>query len=141
MSIVDRRLTHDPNCPFRDDQPHQNSIQDLVMLRGVEHPCHRCAGLGVRAYADTSTWRGGIGGQSITQDTCDLCWGTGDQFRLGANLKQLRAICTTMHQALVQARATLKLADEARKAFTKSQADITFEHIHHALEAYDKSGF
>lgn len=63
----------------------------LLDWRGVEDPCKACAGAGVRSYGSTSTWRGGIGGQMITQDVCDTCWGTGDEHRHGANLRAVLA--------------------------------------------------
>lgn len=53
--------------------------------------CQRCAGLGMYAYSDTSTWGRGGGGQAITTDTCDLCWGTGRSDRTGANLREIQA--------------------------------------------------
>jgi hypothetical protein len=31
-----------------------------------------------------------MGAASITTDVCDSCWGTGDRFRSGVNLRQLR---------------------------------------------------
>lgn len=62
-----------------------------IEARGVEYPCPRCGGLGVRCYGSTSTWRGGIGGQMVTQDVCCECWGTGDQDRKGADLRKLEA--------------------------------------------------
>lgn len=39
--------------------------------------CTRCGGRGVVMYATTATWRGGIGGNTMTQDVCTLCWGSG----------------------------------------------------------------
>lgn len=39
-----------------------------------------------------------------------------------------------LERALVQARATLKIADESPKSFTKKQAEVTFRIIHAALE-------
>ena len=62
----------------------------VLEMRGVEYLCEKCHGVGVRAYGNTSGWRGGIGGQVITSDTCDSCWGTGDEYRHGVNLRQLR---------------------------------------------------
>jgi hypothetical protein len=41
--------------------------------------CPKCGGIGKRAYGDTTTWRGGMGGQQITTDVCDLCWGSGSK--------------------------------------------------------------
>lgn len=48
---------------------------DLVI--DEDEPCNTCAGSGYKAYGDTSTWRHGCGGQSITTDVCDVCWGSG----------------------------------------------------------------
>lgn len=52
----------------------------LLDWRGLtlETACKRCRGAGVRAYGSTATWRGGVGGQAITSDVCDGCWGSGD---------------------------------------------------------------
>ena len=51
--------------------------------------CQRCGGAGERAYADSTTWRGGIGGQTITASVCDGCWGTGRTDVTGPNLRRL----------------------------------------------------
>ena len=62
--------------------------------------CLKCRGRGRRLYGSTATWRGGIGGQMITLDVCDACWGTGRNDKQGANLKlmsnevvRLRELC------------------------------------------------
>ncbi len=60
--------------------------------RGVETPCVRCHGSGTIAYGSTSTWRGGVGGQAITTDVCNLCWGTGDSHRRGVDLRRVREV-------------------------------------------------
>lgn len=65
--------------------------ETLCKLRGVETPCHQCQGTGVRHYSDTSTWRHGTGGQAVTLDVCDQCWGSGDKVRKGADLRKMRA--------------------------------------------------
>lgn len=39
--------------------------------------CNACGGSGVKLYGSTSTWRGGFGGQELTHDQCDKCWGSG----------------------------------------------------------------
>lgn len=46
-----------------------------VLMR--EEPCNKCGGCGYRTYGDTSTWKHGIGGQQMTRDVCDTCWGSG----------------------------------------------------------------
>lgn len=58
--------------------------------RGVESPCATCRGGGRSIYASTATWRGGIGGCVVTEDVCDVCWGTGDARRRGEDLRALR---------------------------------------------------
>lgn len=65
-------------------------IAELCRLRGVQDPCERCHGLGVRSYSNTATWRGGIGGQAFTRDTCDTCWGSGDKFHKFFDLRKQR---------------------------------------------------
>ena len=54
-------------------------------LAGVA--CGHCTN-GRRAYASTATWLGGIGGQAITVDVCDRCWGTGRSDVTGADLRR-----------------------------------------------------
>lgn len=58
-------------------------------LRGVETPCPKCDGYGVRLYGSTSTWRGGMGGQALTHGVCDSCWGSGDATRQWTDLRKL----------------------------------------------------
>ena len=41
--------------------------------------CPECWGSGYKGYGDTSTWRGGVGGQMMTTDVCNKCWGSGDK--------------------------------------------------------------
>lgn len=67
----------------------EEALDWLRSLRGVEDPCPRCQGMGRRSYSSTATWRGGIGGQAITMDVCDVCWGTGDRFRRGTDLRRM----------------------------------------------------
>lgn len=68
-------------------------IDRMLRWRGVTpgDQCPTCQGSGRRAYSNTSTWRNGIGGQAITDDVCDACWGSGDRFRSGCDLRKLRA--------------------------------------------------
>lgn len=49
--------------------------------RGIDpgDECSACGGAGSRAYGSTATWRGGIGGQAITSDVCNRCWGSGSK--------------------------------------------------------------
>lgn len=55
--------------------------ETLRRHRGVRNPCPKCSGWGVRWYGSGSTWRGGMGTASCTQDVCGGdggCWGSGD---------------------------------------------------------------
>lgn len=45
----------------------------------MDAPCKKCGGSGKIAYSDITTWRGDIGGQSLTVDVCNACWGSGDR--------------------------------------------------------------
>lgn len=64
----------------------------LAQERGVEHPCKHCAGTGTQTYGNTSTWRGGVGGQALTTGPCDKCWGSGDAHRAWPSHRQLTAL-------------------------------------------------
>jgi len=58
-------------------------------IESIEDICGSCKGSGVRTYGNTTTWRGGIGGQMLTSDVCDKCWGTGSKIKVGVDLKKL----------------------------------------------------
>lgn len=63
----------------------RDSINERLMeWRGLEaeRVCRKCGGSGKVAYGSTATWRGGIGGQAITVDVCDRCWGSGDSAKV-----------------------------------------------------------
>lgn len=68
--------------------------ESFLDWRGIdpEHACKRCGGSGTRAYGDTSTWRGGVGGQMITSGPCDKCWGSGDEYRHWPSHRQFDAM-------------------------------------------------
>lgn len=66
--------------------------EDMLYWRGIDphngdEPCKACGGSGVRVYGSTSTWRGGIGGQMMTNDICDKCWGSGNAKAPWMNLR------------------------------------------------------
>lgn len=65
----------------------ENLLALAFQLCGIA--CERCGGTQYIAYADTSTWRGGAGGQAITVGICDECWGTGRKDRKGPNLRDI----------------------------------------------------
>jgi hypothetical protein len=64
-------------------------LQHFLHQRGVDDPCETCHGYGVKSYANTSTWRGGMGGNMITRDICSSCWGSGDKYRPWLDLRSL----------------------------------------------------
>ena len=72
-----------------DSEQSDRCFKEFLAYRGIETPCIRCGGLGVRGYGDTSTWRRSIGGQMITNDICDHCWGSGDENKKWLNLRRL----------------------------------------------------
>lgn len=89
--------------------------------RGVTDRCPSCDGDGRKMYANTSTWRKGFGGQAITHDVCDVCWGTGDRFRQGVNLREWRdrqAADTARHAVELLARAAGAPYEHCREAVT-----------------------
>lgn len=55
----------------------------MLMYRGIDpdEVCKACSGLGVISYGNTSTWRRGVGGNMITMDVCNHCWGSGNANR------------------------------------------------------------
>lgn len=65
------------------------AFRAFIQHRGVDVPCQSCRGLGTRLYGSTATWHGGAGGQTVTTDICDRCWGSGDEERHGVNLRTL----------------------------------------------------
>lgn len=57
----------------------------------VEDACPGCGASGVKAYPSSATWHGGVGGQTLTQDVCDQCWGSGDKRRPWPNRREIGA--------------------------------------------------
>lgn len=67
---------------------------EFLNRRGIQpeydEVCPACHGSGVRLYGSTATWRGGLGGQMITSDVCDKCWGSGKTNDKWVDLRKLR---------------------------------------------------
>jgi uncharacterized protein YukE len=75
----------------------EHMYDTMLQWRGIERengdePCRGCNGSGVRAYGNATTWRGGVGGQVITSDVCDKCWGSGNSENVWVNLKSIARI-------------------------------------------------
>ncbi len=62
----------------------------FLAWRHVDMPCPKCKGSGVVMYGSGATWRGGMGTTSVTPGECDVCWGTGDAYRHGVDLRKMR---------------------------------------------------
>lgn len=65
--------------------------KQILHMRGVHTPCDACHGLGIKVYASTATWHGGMGCAAMTHDVCDECWGSGDKNRHGMDLRKMTA--------------------------------------------------
>lgn len=91
-ALVERDAEIERLRQWRDD-----FIYHAVEWRGVDITdiCPECSGAGTKAYSDTSTWRRGIGGQTITTDVCNKCWGSGSKampWRSWRNHDEIRAL-------------------------------------------------
>jgi hypothetical protein len=91
-------------------------IQELHWLTAYipEYPCPRCGGMGRRTYGSGSTWMGGIGGQVLTTDVCDACWGSGTSQYTGTNLKKMRSDFRALEHRAERAEAKLKKIQEKK---------------------------
>lgn len=69
------------------DDEHKALWANFISRRCVNTPCKECHGLGTKIYGSTATWRGGAGGQMMTTDACDVCWGSGDAAYPWLNLR------------------------------------------------------
>jgi hypothetical protein len=89
----------------------ESCFVDRMQRAGVEAVkdlCQACEGLGVKTYATTATWRGGIGGAAITVDVCDSCWGSGASSKPWLNLRLVR---DNLQKAVEKVRSMQILAD------------------------------
>lgn len=68
----------------------EDFLKVLCERRGIENICKGCNGSGTKLYANTSTWQHGIGGQAMTVDVCEDCWGTGDENKKGFDLRRIK---------------------------------------------------
>ena len=75
--------------------------------------CPKCDGSGRRSYASTATWRGGIGGQAITADVCDVCWGSGSRRQPGADLRAGAALLARLEKLRVVCESFASTAEAA----------------------------
>lgn len=73
------------------DKRRDDFMPNVWDSRGVCTPCKKCNGFGVRTYASTSLWRGGIGGSAMSKGVCDGCWGSGDANYSWLNLREVES--------------------------------------------------
>ena len=91
----------------------------MLRWRGIDgEPCAACDGSGVKVYSNTSTWRKSIGGNMMSADVCDRCWGAGRADEPWTNLRELFA----KMDERVAARAMELLANAAGANYTASFA-------------------
>lgn len=69
----------------------EDTYKAFLEWRGINRPCLKCSGRGVFAYGSSSIWRGGVGGQTVTEGVCDLCWGSGDATHAWVDLRKTSA--------------------------------------------------
>jgi len=93
--------------------------EHYIFIERPEFPCKRCGGRGSRAYGNTSTWRGGIGGNMITGDVCDSCWGTGDAENKGPNLRVLYMQLKGIEYLRTENKRLLKCEQDLRGIYEK----------------------
>lgn len=85
---ISRFAARDPDPNFEDAI---EISKELLACAYQAHKvaCKKCGGFASVIYGDTTTWRGGYGGQTITEGVCDKCWGTGRSDKTGPNLRKL----------------------------------------------------
>lgn len=100
-------------CPLLNPAPVGCAHPELLAWRGIDHDdaCPRCRGGGRIPYGSTATWSGRTGMDAMTDDVCDLCWGSGAKSRPGLNLRLLMSILTDD-----QAKRLRLLVDQAQAA-------------------------
>lgn len=110
----------------------RNLLQEICDLRSVETPCDRCSGLGVKTYGSTATWKGGVGGQMLTSDVCDSCWGSGDSRKPWTDLRKVRSLWKAfqpdgiVHQLIEAAEHAIHALNEG--GYTEEMAKVLKNH-------------
>ena len=98
-------------------------IQDiLIQSRDIEKVCSSCLGWGIKAYGDTSTWGKGIGGQMMTSDVCDKCWGSGDESKPWKSWKELQSL--TKENEVLREQNLDAVKDYKELQFTKARIKL-----------------
>lgn len=74
--------------------------------------CGLCENTGKRWYYNTDTWRGTLGEYQQTQDTCDRCWGSGNESEPGPNLSASNADLSPVERAEYDRLMRMRIGDE-----------------------------
>lgn len=112
------------------EQARHDFMDNPILRYGLDPsdlPCEKCGGMRVRPYGDSTTYdvrRGKGGGQAITSDICDECWGTGQQGRRGRNVREL-----------------LSERDELRQKLKDARDELTEYQIEHDIAIYEVGEF
>lgn len=91
-ALAEAYLAARASSPLKLEEADSEEAARRIILdwRGIgpgDKVCIKCGGSGVRVYGSTSTWHGGLGGQQLTSDICDRCWGSGAENRPWLNLR------------------------------------------------------
>ena len=91
-ALAEAYLAARASSPLKLEEADSEEAARRIILdwRGIgpgDKVCIKCGGSGVRVYGSTSTWHGGTGGQQLTSDICDRCWGSGAENRPWLNLR------------------------------------------------------
>lgn len=102
---VAETMADDP-C-FADLDTLEDAALRLVAVARYAHgvACEGCSGHGRRCYANTTGWRGGIGGQMITASVCDRCWGSGRSDRKGVDVRRMESEFAALRMEVERLRA------------------------------------
>lgn len=123
MSPLDRALFILANA-----QNPRHWEQAASELRGICHTeagvaCPTCWGQGTRQYGSGRTWRkGGVGTSAMTEDVCDVCWGTGRTDITGVDLRELEGRCQRLENEHGREASSKWLSDRLGLSFTQVRA-------------------
>jgi len=69
---------------FESERKHRHTYDKTARHHLVDEDdcCLLCHGSGYILYGNTSTFRAGIGGQTLTTDVCNKCWGSGSATKI-----------------------------------------------------------
>lgn len=104
--------------------------EELLQAMGFDNicnrPCDKCGGMGTRTYPSTAQWRGGIGGQALTEGMCDVCWGSGSKEWTGPDQRKIEAEMKAMKLQIDEWRKCgAALRDEMRERLAQEGLEMS----------------